>query len=482
MKKILLAGLSLCMFAACSKKNSEITKDESGNGAYMSLSVAMPSATGSKALTGGDGTEAGTEAEQKVTGLLVLVYNSDGTINTAESFTAAQLSPAGPNNPSISDNSTVYTTPDFQITGKGGKKLAVIVNPGAKFTETSSLASLRAAMTLTESEVDGISAANNFLMTNANTTVNQAQNGNDNTDGALTTGMFCMDGSVYVEVQGTKENPTSVIVPVERAVAKIVDVTANYELAVGDGSTGDKVIFSQVALINGNTKFFPIKSIRASGAAGNDYVVDPNFTNTADYVNDFYARAFSPVSGVTWWKTLSTAEADRPVIYTLENTMAQDAQMTGFTTGLYYKATYVRKGNTSTAGHVYRYLGTVYSFDELSAAVAAGTLSLPLGALTDASPVADFKAIGVDKYENGVCYYPYWIRHVNNNQADDMGVMEFGVVRNNVYKMEIHSVKGIGAVTPVDPDPQVPDEDGNATLQVLVKVLPWTVRNNQIEF
>lgn len=71
-----------------------------------------------------------------------------------------------------------------------------------------------------------------------------------------------------------------------------------------------------------------------------------------------------------------------------------------------------------------------------------------------------------------------------------MGVMEFAVVRNNVYKLCVDSIARYGHPSPTDPDPtdpdpeepNEPDEEENFYFTVTVKVLPWVVRVNHIEF
>ena len=77
-----------------------------------------------------------------------------------------------------------------------------------------------------------------------------------------------------------------------------------------------------------------------------------------------------------------------------------------------------------------------------------------------------------------------------------MGIMEFAVVRNNVYKLAVDKISRFGHPTPPDPsnpdpdpepdpdpvDPDDPDESVNYYFNVTVKVLPWTVRINNIEF
>ncbi len=85
------------------------------------------------------------------------------------------------------------------------------------------------------------------------------------------------------------------------------------------------------------------------------------------------------------------------------------------------------------------------------------------------------------------CYYYYWNRHNNNNQAGVMGPMEFAVVRNNVYKLAVTKLSTLGHPRlpendPSDPTPDTPDESADIYMTVSVKVLPWVVRINNIEF
>lgn len=85
------------------------------------------------------------------------------------------------------------------------------------------------------------------------------------------------------------------------------------------------------------------------------------------------------------------------------------------------------------------------------------------------------------------CYYFYWNRHNDNNNVGVMGPMEFGVVRNNVYKLAVTDIRKLGhpRVSENDPDPKDtddPDEEGDVYLSVSVEVLPWVVRINNIEF
>lgn len=79
-------------------------------------------------------------------------------------------------------------------------------------------------------------------------------------------------------------------------------------------------------------------------------------------------------------------------------------------------------------------------------------------------------------YDDGKCYYPYWIRHANNDNEDVMGIMEFGIVRNNIYDLKVTQVKGYGDVEL--PDPDTLDEKKDLKLNVVLYVKDWTLRKN----
>jgi hypothetical protein len=64
---------------------------------------------------------------------------------------------------------------------------------------------------------------------------------------------------------------------------------------------------------------------------------------------------------------------------------------------------------------------------------------------------------------------------LDNFKDTEMGVMEFGVVRNNLYRMLITNVSDLGYQDPVI-NPDVPDE-GETFLKVMLSVKPWIVRD-----
>lgn len=81
-------------------------------------------------------------------------------------------------------------------------------------------------------------------------------------------------------------------------------------------------------------------------------------------------------------------------------------------------------------------------------------------------------------YDAGVCYYPYWIRHANNNKPAVIGVMEFAIVRNNIYDLTVKGMNSWGFSGTDIPDPVDPGEDGTARINVELYVKNWVVRSN----
>ena len=78
---------------------------------------------------------------------------------------------------------------------------------------------------------------------------------------------------------------------------------------------------------------------------------------------------------------------------------------------------------------------------------------------------------GLSTYKKGICYYTYWIKHANDQKPENDlvsgrdntgGVMEYAIVRNNVYKLDIKSVSTPGNDIP-----------GERTVNINVLVEDW---------
>ena len=87
----------------------------------------------------------------------------------------------------------------------------------------------------------------------------------------------------------------------------------------------------------------------------------------------------------------------------------------------------------------------------------------------------------ISYYKGGECYYHFWIRHANNGNNSVMGVMEFAIVRNNVYQVSVSGVNKLGqplAFTPSHDDPNTPDETDEVYIDVEIYVKDWVLRSN----
>ena len=227
----------------------------------------------------------------------------------------------------------------------------------------------------------------------------------------------------------------------------------------------------------------------------NGYVIDPYFfkkkINAADYSNadKYYVNFLGDYANpraVTW--TPFKPVVDQPqytTVYCLENCALAPAQKNGYSTGVFFRATLEPNNNVyhlASGGELvlvtdksnypevlYYYNYNFYDSPEALAA-AAGVASVTS---------AEFETLQTRKFEKSDdgyrCYYIYWIRHLDNFKDTEMGVMEFGIVRNNLYRMLVTNVSGLGYQDPVI-NPDIPDE-GETFLKVMLSVKPWIVRD-----
>ena len=102
---------------------------------------------------------------------------------------------------------------------------------------------------------------------------------------------------------------------------------------------------------------------------------------------------------------------------------------------------------------------------------------------------AEFDGSDYLVYTGGVCYYPFWIRHANNNNPtqegsmnedteDRMGISEFAIVRNNLYDVSVARIEKLGLAGSEVPDPDKDDESNELFLFVNLHVKNWTLRQN----
>ena len=317
---------------------------------------------------------------------------------------------------------------------------------------------------------------------------------------------------------------------VERSMARF-----DYKQAGAfDMGAGITLTLTDAALINQSKAHYMFRRVSAgsdataTGAVVGGVEIPTNWVVDTDWSNkvaaNFDAQLEAPS---TWtWTSLASLTTDdnydgdyKIWCYAKENTIPGiDAQKHNVSTGVVFKAE-LAAGETASAAvkaamaagkRIYVFNNVLYgAWSDVKAAAEAGTDATlqaaynqaATGVAADAEPTGDAAAAAGftgyspkgGKYYN---YYYYWNRHNDNLDNNVMGIMEFAVVRNNVYKLAVNSINRFGHPTPPDPtnpdpdpepdpdpvDPDDPDESVNYYFNVTVKVLPWTVRINNIEF
>ena len=507
--------------AACSNDEEMATGGQDllpvdGREAYMSVSVAMPKSTGTRA----PGEHHGTADEQNVNEVLLALFDvSDVCLETKTLATTDYILNVG------GANKAGYDGKAFKVPSATAKVLAV-VNPSDKFktacVASASWSAINGAVEQTLDEVTGTSK-DNFMMINAGDNANP-------TNGALVTAnVKVVDGTTIPDVDAAiaaAEADRSMIY-VDRVVAKVSLGTNPDGVKVPAGVT---CTFGDWALNITNKSMFPYSEIvmPAGGSAGADYRIDPNYLLAGFDVSQFN---YLKVADDGTLPADFSAMADSK--YCLENTMAADAQTQAQTTSAVASAVYT-PGSFTVGESWFRLLGVTYkTLADLqvvyNAAKAAGTAdaaqtqvitlcdqfyariakaaaaqgkavgadfaSITITELDDLKSGGEYskpdaaagETVGVEYFQKGVCYYNILIRHDDAITAT-MAHGKYGVVRNNWYTLTINSVKQPGTpwlpdtTNPTDPkDPGEDDDDKEAYLSVEITVNPWTTWSQGVD-
>ena len=84
-------------------------------------------------------------------------------------------------------------------------------------------------------------------------------------------------------------------------------------------------------------------------------------------------------------------------------------------------------------------------------------------------------------YKDGINYFPVLIRHFGDDLVSAVGGYgRYGIVRNNVYKLNIQQIKSPGEPIVPEIDPEDPDDKENSYVAFDVEVLPWVVREQNV--
>lgn len=536
MKKLFVCALALAAFVACDNGPEGGVVNPDGGDMYMKFSIKMETTRSQTDTEGGTNSnanpdfEVGHDYENKVSDVSIVLLDADNTVKaTATDIT---LTSAATDTYVASFNTTTLQPSAIYY-------VYIVVN--------GTYAGLDEVRTITTDNLTaegGIAEPNKFLMSNAN-----AQADNKTTMPA--------DLTLY----NTPQNPFNLgAFKVERAAArfdyKAVNANNIYTLSEKeDGTATVNLQLTDAALVNMSKSFYTYRRVSDDGTATgaviggvetpNNYVVDTDHnakknasTMAVTDLTNLSASNFlySSTAPATWeWLSLTLSQDDNWIgadgndgykiwRYATENTIPAGTanQVHAISTGVVFKGKLVATDAASAELKAAMEAGErIFLFKEKLignwAAVAAAATKSETNANPDPelaaayntvvaagenATAATYAAAGFTGYvanSEGVyeAIYYYWNRHNDNLDNYEMGVMEFDVVRNNVYKLAVTNINKYGHPyldpdktpedpdEPIDPDPEDPtdpDEKKNYYFTVTVKVLPWVVRLNNIEF
>ena len=171
--------------------------------------------------------------------------------------------------------------------------------------------------------------------------------------------------------------------------------------------------------------------------------------------------------------------------YCLENSTDIEHQTHGLSTGISFKAKITDdKGNP--VGPLYRYgnhlFNSIKDIVDAFGEAAVDNKIVELANKTTTESPETLAAAGISKYDSNICYYyTTEIKHFDNSKPNELGNMEFAIMRNNIYSLAVTNVNVIGDPY-VDPTPSTPNELNETALVVEAKIMPWIVRYHDIEF
>ena len=501
MKKFIYATLALAavlLFASC-KNDKNQPNDQEKADAFISFTFNLPQGgtrAGVADKNAGD-LYVGTEAEQAIKDVRVVLYDPDSKeakysfdYNITSNGTAKPTGDGLATNPAQEPTAARFTTKAQGVVSQEYQMLAIVNPTSAVKDATAQGKYLADALAAIETTVDNLKA-NGILMSNEQGLVTVA-----------TTQMKATDAEA---------EQTPVAVNVDRILAKVFvggkptfengELTnIKWQLNVTNKKT---YIFRQFGKVVKGTEF-PDEVAKDGSTRFDRYAKDPNFLasefNNADFI---YLEGTPELTG-----NFGFNDADGQ--YCLENTMDAPMQKHNGTTSFILSGTWTpaeHDGITFTAGETwYSYQGFTFTKAKMveykgivddntntkteidktpagfkAALKAALTNGLTVEADGDVAASGTFE--GIKAYKNGACYYQTnLIRHFNDTQSGkDMGYGRYGVVRNNIYKINISKISQPGEPDVVnEKDDDENDDPTKVFVAFDITVNPWIVRTQDI--
>lgn len=531
-----LAALLLTTWSACSD-DTDIPGGENPEEAraYTTVTIAVPNGVaetraGTTADTDDNTTEVGSEDEYKVKTANLYLFpggagSSFGSATLKEIISINQFTQM---TASTADAKTIVWTSKKTALTPGDYRIYIVVNGTVNGVTDGSKNSLTEADFLAKTTADAtgviaavpeaglVMASRSPKSDNMNTLPYIAQTITKDPEQTIAATVERMMGKITVTAGGANvasaANVYTSFSSTVTAISNITNITLKGYYVVNARKEG--YYFRHVDKENSATSSLTVDNY-GNSTTSLPYVVDPKtysktYTGTpaalAGSYADWYLQrsgafglsSFSSFSGTyTAMPSYSSSAAETKVAaYCYENTMLKDKQKNGYTTGIVFKAEIApSKMMKASAGsgveeettigsitEIYYHSGIFYK--NIEALKAAGVL-LADGTTSSTGSSDDLKKNDVQCFKRGsadgkfFCYYPYWIKHIpSENTAED--VMEFGIVRNNVYKVTVTGIQGVGkdGVTEDIITDTETDDPTTVLLNVKLSIKPWTVRTN----
>lgn len=535
-----LAALLLTTWAACSDDTDASGGENPEEArAYTTVTIAVPNgvaetrASDPTADTDGTSTETGLKDEYKVTKANLYLFpggtgSSFGSAKLTEIISISQFTQT---TTTTTDQKTIVWTSKKTALTPGDYRIYIVVNGTVNgvgdsdketLTEADFLAKTTAAATSVIAAVpsDGlVMASRSPNSNNSNTLPYVAQEITKDPEQTIAATVERVMGKITVTAGGTNAssaataNKYTSFSTTVTAIGNITDITLKNYYVVNARKEG--YYFRHVD--KESTVTNPLTEANyGNSSATLPYVTDPKtynktYTSTPALANsygDWYLQG-SSAFGLLSFGTFSGTYTDMPgyssgavetkvAAYCYENTMLKDKQKNGYTTGIVFKAEIapskmmqkkssgdgVEETTTiGSIGEIFYHSGIFYK--DIEALKEAGVLLADGTTSSSASGApADLKKNDVQCFKKGntdgkfFCYYPYWIKHLPSDTAED--VMEFGIVRNNVYQVTVASIQGVGkdGVTENIITDTETDDPTTVLLNVKLSIKPWVVRTN----
>lgn len=462
------------------------TEDSNGN---LALSFVIPNVSNTRSAESSGVTETGSKDEYKVKSLTVYLFDAK-TKTFVDKQDLKNISQA------VSNGQTIQYTADRIVVNPGTYNIFAIANGQAV--------------------ASNITTQDDFLGAIDAVTYSQGKITNVPDGGFVMSNRGSANLNIEVKDPVGSDKVTNVFINLERVVAKVelTQTQETFPLLDPHGKLYCTIKLNNFRMLNLATKFYTFRhtavldDFQEPGSYTdvnfgdinpiNGYVIDPYFfkktvEGAADFTNSdgFYTQALVDlnINDSNW---AGMAEANSwSYIYCLENCMYRPAQLNAYSTGVMFRANMniatdrvfnedkeVVDDPSNWPNKMFYFNYNFYTSVEAVRNHALNNLPPEINDDSTTEELSNYNIKRFMKSENFSCYYNYWIKHEDNQRPTDMGVMEFGIVRNNIYRLSVNKIAGLGSGDPFI-EPEQPDEY-KAEMNIDINVLPWVVRDQDV--